>query len=151
MSEQAAEQPRQFKVGDYYTGICNEVRVVKRGDRQVLEFGFTIGSDFSDYTGCFLGSDSVGKDGKTNDERVKEDLITFGCEAAKLEEGNIMAHIRSVMHGKEIEFQAGEYKGNFQASGCRPPGLRRGPVVVMTENPFGSKGKPVTSGAAGVF
>jgi len=139
----------QFKVGDYYKGICDEVRVVKKGDATAMEFGFKIEPDFHDYTSVFLGSDKVGKDGKTNDERVKADLISFGCEPAKLEDGPIMNYIRSVMVGKEIEMEAGEYKGVVQFSGCRVPGSRRGPVVLVVENPFGAKKAPSAGG--GVF
>jgi hypothetical protein len=145
------EEPLKFKVDDYYTGKCDEVRVVKKGDKMVLEFGFTIGADFHDYSGCFLGSDKIGKDGMTNDERMKRDLMAFGCEKAKLDDGNIMAHIRGVMIGKEIEVQAGEYKGNVQFSGCRVPGQQRGPVVVITENPFGTKSAPAAPAGAGMF
>ncbi len=147
-----SETPRTFKVGDYYTGTCDEVRVVKRGDSQVMEFGFNFGDEFRDYSGCFLGSDKIGKDGKTNDDRVKDDLAAFGCDRHQLEDGPIMNYIRSVMIGKDIEVQAGEYKGVVQFSGCRPPGMRRGPTVVLTENPFGSKSaKPAAAGGAGVF
>lgn len=145
MSEQ---EPMKFIVGNYYTGVCTEVLVVQKGDSLAMQFGFTIAPDFADNTSVFLGSDKVGKDGKTNDDRVKEDLISFGCTQEGLNEGNVMAHIRSVMIGKEIEVQAGEYKGIVQFSGCRVPGRRRGPAVVMVENPFGVK-KPAAGG--GVF
>ena len=142
-------EPMQFKVGEYYTGICDEVRVVKKGESMAMEFGFSIAPDFRDYTGVFLGSEKVGKDGKTNDERVKDDLVAFGCERESLEDGPIMNYIRSVMIGKEIDVQACEYKGVVQFSGCRVPGSRRGPVVLTVENPFGVKKAPAAGG--GVF
>ena len=126
----------EFKVGEYYTGVCDEVNVVKKGEAMAMSFGFTIG-DFRQFTDVFLGSEKIGKDGKTNDDRVKEDLVAFGADMANLETGNIMAYIRRLLIGKTIEFKAEEYKGAIQFSGCRPPGMRRGPVIVVTENPFG--------------
>jgi len=137
-----------FEVGKYYIGKCDEVRVVQLSESMAMEFGFEI-EDFRGYTKVFLGSDKVGKDGLTNDERIKRDLKDFGCTDAGLDTGNIMAHIRGVMIGKDIEVSAGEYKGEIQFSGCRVPGSRPGPTVVMTENPFGIKKAAPKSG--GIF
>lgn len=134
-----------FEVGKYYTGQCDEVRVIQVGESMAMEFGFVI-EDFRGYTKVFLGSDKVGKDGLTNDDRIKRDLIEFGCTREGLDTGNIMAHIRSVMIGVEIEVSAGEYKGEIQFSGCRVPGSRPGPTVIMTENPFGIKKTKPTGG-----
>ncbi len=154
MSEQVKPVLPTFKVGEFYTGKCTEVNVVQMGDSQAMQYGFSIpdgDGEFVQFTRCFLGSGKQGKDGKTNDDRVKEDLIAFGCKPEWLESGNIMAYIRSVLIGKTIEVQAEEYKGAIQFAGCRPPGARRGPNIVITENPFGSKGKPIQAGGAGVF
>lgn len=137
-----------FVPENYYTGICDEVRVAQLGDAQLLELGFTIG-EFRGYTGAFLGSDKVGKDGKTSDDRIKEDLMLFGCEAQGLESGPVMNYIRSRVVGKEIEFKAETYKTEIQFRGFRPPGMRRGPKIVLTENPFGAKKAPSAGG--GVF
>lgn len=143
----------QFKVDEYYTGTCDEVRVAKLGDAMVIEFGFTIEPDFRDYTKVFLGSDKVGKDGLTNDDRCQRDLRAFGCDQAELEGAKIMTHIRSVMIGKEIQVKAGEYKGNVQFTGCDVPGVKRvsGPNVIDTENPFGSKRTVPQRSGGGVF
>ncbi|NBW10805.1 MAG: hypothetical protein EBR82_22535 [Caulobacteraceae bacterium] len=141
-----------FEVDKYYTGKCDEVRVVQLGDAMAMEFGFVTADDeaptkeFRGYTKVFLGSDKVGKDKLTNDERIKRDLKEFGCTDEGLDTGNVMAHIRGVVIGKEIEVQAGEYKGEIQFSGCRMPGSRPGPTVVMTENPFGRKKATPKSG-----
>jgi len=149
MSEAVDQQePMKFIVGNYYTGVCTDVVVVKKGESLAMQFGFKITPNFTDTTSVFLGSDKVGKDGKTNDDRLKEDLISFGCTPEGLNEGNVMAHIRSVMIGKEIEVEAGEYKGAVQFRNCRLPGKQRGPVVVIVENPFGVR-KPASGG--GVF
>lgn len=130
----------EFNVGEYYTGVCDEVRVVKRGAATLMEYGFSIG-EFRQYTSVFLGSDKAGKDGKTNDDRAKDDLALFGLDRDRLDEDpQVMAYIRREIIGKKIEFQAEEYKGEIQFSGCRPPGMRRGPTVIATDNPFGPKG-----------
>lgn len=146
MSEQFS--PMQFKVGEYYTGKCDEVRVAKMGEALTMQFGFTIGPDFRDYTKVFLGSDAVGKDGLTNDQRCQRDLVEFGCDSSLMETDDVMAHIRSVMIGKEIQVQSGEYKGNVQFSGCRVPGRISGPNIVETKNPFGSKRAAPPSGGS---
>ncbi len=138
-------EPMQFKVGEWYTGKCDEVRVAKRGDSMVMEFGFTIGDEFRDFTVIFLGSEKIDKGGKTADERVKDDLASFGCDRQKMEEGAIMTYIRSVMIGKEIEVQAGEYNGAVQFKGIR----RMGSTIVVTENPFGVKKATPPAGAGG--
>lgn len=140
----------QFKVGEYYTGKCDEVRVAKMGEAMVMQFGFAIAPNFHDYTKVFLGSDNIGKDGLTNDDRCQRDLVEFGCDQDKLVQDDVMAHIRSVMIGKEIQVQAGDYKGNVQFSGCRVPGRSAGPNIVETKNPFGSKRATPPSGG-GVF
>jgi hypothetical protein len=149
MSETTVSEVPVFVPEQYYTGICDEVRVAQLGDSQMLELGFTIG-DFRSYTGSFLGSSKIGKDGKTNDDRIKEDLMLFGCEAQGLETGPVMNYIRSKVIGKEIEFKAEVYKTEIQFRGFRPPGMKRGPKIVLTENPFGVSGtKPAAGG--GVF
>lgn len=148
MSEQFSDM--QFKVGEYYTGICDEVRVARLGEAMVMEFGFVIGKNFRDYTKVFLGSDKVGKDGLTNDERCQRDLVEFGCDQEKLVQDDVMAHIRSVMIATEIQVQAGDYKGNVQFSGCRVPGRMTGPNIIEAKNPFGSKRAAQPSGG-GVF
>jgi len=140
-----SEQAIVFKPEAYYTGVCDEVRVAQLGDAQTLELGFTVGS-FRGYTGSFLGSSKIGKDGKTNDDRIKEDLMLFGCEAHGLEHGPVMNYIRSKVIGKEIEFKAEIYKTEIQFRGFRPPGMRRGPKIVMTENPFGQRAAVPSSG-----
>jgi len=137
-----------FVAGEYYSGTCDEVRVVERGGSKFMEYGFAIG-DFRQYTSVFLGSDP-GKFGKSNDDQAKEDLVAFGAEEDKLSTGNIMAYIRGLMIGKTIEFMAKDYKGEIQFNGCRPPGKRRGPNVVITENPFGMASAPAKS-SGGVF
>ena len=137
-----------FEVGKYYIGKCDEVRVVQLSESMAMEFGFEV-EDFRGYTKVFLGSEKVGKDGLTNDERCKRDLKEFGCTDEGMDTGNIMAHIRGAMIGKDIEVNAGEYKGEIQFSGCRVPGSRPGPTVVVTENPFGTKKAVPKSG--GIF
>lgn len=138
----------EFKVGEYYKGKCTGVTVVQKGDYNTLEYEFEHPNGVF-VTVVFLGSDKVGKDGKTADERAKADLVLFGAEAEKLETGNIMAYIRSLLIGREIEFQAEEYRGVIQFKGCRPPGSRPEKQIVLTENPFGAK-RSAASGS-GVF
>jgi len=90
MSEAVDQQePMKFIVGNYYTGVCTDVVVVKKGESLAMQFGFKITPNFTDTTSVFLGSDKVGKDGKTNDDRLKEDLISFGCTPEGLNEGNV--------------------------------------------------------------
>ena len=141
----------QFKVDEYYVGKCDEVRTAKLGDSMVMEFGFTIAPDFRDYTKVFLGSDSPGKDGLTNDERCQRTLKEFGCTEAGLNGDAIMSHIRKVMIGQEIQVKAGEYKGNVQFSGCDLPGkvYSKGPNIIETENPFGYKRPKSAATASG--
>lgn len=141
----------QFKIDEYYVGVCDEVRLARLGGSMVMEFGFTIEPNFRDYTKVFLGADNPGKDGLTNDERCQRGLKEFGCTEAGLTTGAIMTHIRKVMIGREIQVKAGEYKGNVQFSGCDLPGkvYTKSPNIIETENPFGSmrpKQAPTISG-----
>lgn len=139
----------EFKVGEYYTGICDEIGVKAFGDSRAMMFGFTVG-DFRGYTKVFLGSDKVGKDGLTNDERLQRDLKSFGCTDEGLFGSDIGGHIRSVMIGAEIQFKAEDYKGEIQFSGCRVPGsFQESPVEPITGSLWGSKRPAPKSG--GIF
>jgi hypothetical protein len=135
-----------FVPEEFYTGVCDEVRVVERGKAKLMEYGFRIG-EFKQYTSVFLGAEE-GNFGKSNDDQVKEDLIAFGADQVSLETGQVMGYIRNLMIGKTIEFKAVEFRKEIQFQGCRPPGKRRGANIVVTENPFGTKSSPKPAAGA---
>lgn len=137
----------EFVVGEYYTGVCTGVHVVQKGEKWAMQYAFDIGPEFGNFTYQFLGSDKVGKDGLTNDQRAKSDLELFGLDRKRLDnDEKPMVYIREQMIGQEIEFLAEVYRSVIQFAGCRPPGMQRGPRIVETDNPFGAGPAAQTGG-----
>jgi hypothetical protein len=123
--------------GKYYTGTWTRFDIVKIGAQEKM--AFQVLADFGEHgelaTTCWMGN-TPGKDGMTNNDRIFERLIEFGCDRQRLVGPGWSDHIQMTMAGKHIAAKAEEYNGRTNLKGLYLPGSGGGKPANLTSSPF---------------
>ena len=125
----------QLEAGKYYTGEWVGFEVVEVGQNNKPAFQIQMFIDGETVNSiCWLGS-SKGKDGKSNNDRIFEKLVEFGCDAQALVSAGWRVHIATVMTGKQVQAKAEEYNGRTSLKGLYVPGSGSKPME-LSGSPF---------------
>lgn len=130
----------QLEGGKYYTGAFVGFEVVKigQGEKPAMQIQMRLDGGDVVATTCWLGS-TLGKDGKSNNDRLFERFVEFGCDAEKLVSAGWRQHIESVMTDRLVQAKAEEYNGRVNLKGLYVPG-KSPEALQLTGSPFA---KPV--------
>ena len=123
----------------YYTGKFADFEIVSvgQGETQAAKFTIDIPGEGKHGTLVFLGN-SKGKDGLTNNERLRDRLIEFGCDRKRLAAPGWSDHIKLTLADRDIQAKAEEYKGKVNLKNIYVPGDGAGLKVIAVESsPFG--------------
>lgn len=125
----------------YYTGKFAGFDIVAVGTKgtQAAQFMLDIPGEGKQSTLAFLGN-TKGSDGMTNNERLRDRLIEFGCDRKRLSGPGWSDHIKMTLDGKDIQAKAEAYNNKINLKGIYVPGEGSGlkPVTVDT-SPFGEE------------
>lgn len=125
----------QLESGKYYTGEWVGFDVVKVGQNDKPAFRIDMNIDGETVNSiCWLGSNK-GKDGKSNNDRIFEKLVEFGCDSQALVAAGWREHIATVMAGKQVQAKAEEYNGRTNLKGLYVPGSGSKPME-LSGSPF---------------
>lgn len=125
--------------GKYYTGRFVRFAIVALGKDEKPAFQVT--ADFGDEgeltTTLWMGN-QIGRDGKTNNQRIFDRLVEFGCDEKRLVSDGWRDHIQLTMFDKEIAAKAEEYNGKVNLKGLYLPngGGGGGKPVELSSSPF---------------
>lgn len=125
----------QLEAGKYYTGEWIGFDVVKVGQNDKPAFQIHMSIDGETVNSlCWLGSNK-GKDGKSNNDRIFEKLVEFGCDSQALVAAGWREHIARIMAGKQVQAKAEEYNGRTNLKGLYVPGSGSKPME-LSGSPF---------------
>lgn len=125
----------QLEAGKYYTGEWIGFDVVKVGQNDKPAFQVHMNVDGAEVASiCWLGT-SLGKDGKSNNDRIFEKLVEFGCDSQALVGAGWREHIGAIMTGKMVQAKAEEYNGRVNLKGLYVPGRGSKPME-LSGSPF---------------
>jgi hypothetical protein len=123
----------------YYTGKFVDFAIVAVGGKgtKAAQFTIDIPGEGKQATLVFLGN-SKGSDGLTNNERLRDRLIEFGCDRQRLASAGWSDHIKLTLDGKDIQAKAEEYNGKINLKNIYVPGEGSGLKPLTLEgSPFG--------------
>jgi hypothetical protein len=123
----------------YYTGkfVDFEIVVMGQNETQAAKFTLDIPGEGVHPTLVYMGN-SKGKDGLTNNERLRDRLVDFGCDRKRLSGPGWYDHIKLTLADKEMQAKAEEYKNKVSLKNIYVPGGGAGMKAVVVEaSPFG--------------
>ena len=126
----------------YYTGKFAGFDIVSVGGKgtKAAQFMLDIPGEGKHSTLVFLGN-SKGSDGLTNNERLRDRLIEFGCDRQRLSGPGWSDHIKLTLDGKDMQAKAEEYNNKVNLKNIYVPGEGSGlKAVALEASPFGDSG-----------